>query len=57
VPCVLLTLAASRWLDRPALVPVLLLVWCVIAYAIARLLFIPVRRIFASRRENLALIQ
>jgi hypothetical protein len=57
VPCVLLTLAASRWLDRPALVPVLLLVWCVIAYGIGRLLFVPVRRIFASRRENLALIQ
>jgi hypothetical protein len=57
VPCVVLTLAASHWLDRPTLVPVLLLVWCVIAYGISRLLFVPVRRVFASRRENLALIQ
>jgi hypothetical protein len=56
VPAVLLTLVASSWLDRPALVPVLLLAWCVAAYAIGRALFVAARRIFARRRENLALI-
>jgi hypothetical protein len=56
VPAVLLTLVASSWLDRPVLVPVLLLAWCVAAYAIGRALFVAARRIFARRRENLALI-
>jgi hypothetical protein len=36
---------------------VLLLGWCVIAYGMGRLVFRPVLRIFASRRDNLALIQ
>jgi uncharacterized membrane protein len=53
---VLLTLVTSKWLERPALVPVLLLAWCVVAYAIGRALFVPARSVFARRRENLALI-
>jgi hypothetical protein len=56
-PSVILALAASRWLERATLVPVFLLGWCVIAYGIGRLVFRPVLRIFASRRDNLALIQ
>jgi hypothetical protein len=56
-PPLLLVLLATRGLDRPWLAPALLLAWCVAAYVIARLLFVPARRIFASRRENLALIR
>jgi hypothetical protein len=55
-PPLLLTLLATRWLDRPSLAPVLLLAWCLVAYAIARLLFIPALRLFEARRENLAMI-
>ncbi len=56
VPCVLLALLAVKWLERPALVPVLLLAWCGAACVIGRLLFVPARRIFARRRENLAML-
>jgi hypothetical protein len=52
----LIILAATMWLKRPALVPVLLLAWCVIAFIVSRLLFVIARRIFAARRENLALL-
>jgi hypothetical protein len=53
-PSLLIALAASRWLQRPSLAPLLLLGWCGVTYAISRLLFVPARAIFASRRENLA---
>jgi hypothetical protein len=56
-PPLLLVLLATRGLDRPWLAPPLVLAWCVAAYVIARLLFVPARRIFASRRENLAMIR
>ena len=56
-PSVLIMLVVSKWLDRPSLVPVLLLVWCAIAYTIGRILFVPARMIFAKRRENLAMIR
>jgi hypothetical protein len=52
----LIVLAATMWLKRPGLVPVLLLAWCAIAFIISRLLFVIARRIFAVRRENLALL-
>jgi hypothetical protein len=52
----LIVLAATKWLERPGLVPVLLLAWCVIAFIISRLLFAIARRIFTARRENLALL-
>ena len=47
---------ASRWLERPSLVPVFLLVWCAVSYGISLLLFVPARRIFAKRRENLSML-
>lgn len=53
-PPLLLVMAASRWLHRPSLAPVLLLAWCGVTYVISRLLFVPARAIFARRRENLA---
>jgi hypothetical protein len=56
LPPLLLTFLATRWLGRPSLAPVLVGAWCLIAYAIGRLLFIPARRIFEARRENLAMI-
>lgn len=56
VPGLLIHLIASKWLGRPTLVAVLLLVWCAIAYGIGRLLFVPARQIFARRRENLAML-
>lgn len=57
VPPLLLTMLATRLLDRPWLAPVLLAAWCLLSLLIARLLFIPARRIFATRRENLALVR
>jgi hypothetical protein len=54
VPCVLLTLIATRILRRPDLAPLLLLVWCALAFGLSQLLFIPVRRLVASRCETLA---
>ena len=56
-PSVLIMLVVSKWLERPSLVPALLLVWCAIAYTIGRILFVPARKIFAKRRENLAMIR
>ena len=56
VPPTLLTLLATQILQQPALAPVLLAVWCVVAYALGRLGFVPVRRIFDARRENLGLV-
>ena len=56
-PSVLIMLVVSTWLERPSLIPVLLVVWCAIAYTIGRVLFLPARKIFAKRRENLAMIR
>jgi hypothetical protein len=43
-------------LHRPDLTLAMLLIWCVIALAINRLLFRPVRLLLARRRENLGLV-
>jgi hypothetical protein len=56
-PCVLIGLGVSRWLHNPVLVPLALLAWCGVAYGIGRVLFIPARRIFLQRRENLAMLR
>ena len=47
---------STEALDRPSLAPVLLALWCATAYVIGRLLFLPARRLFAARRENLAML-
>jgi hypothetical protein len=52
-PCALLAFLGLRIVRRPELVPLLLLVWCAIAFGISQLLFIPVRRLVASRCETL----
>lgn len=53
VPPAALTLVAIGLLERPAWAPLLVGGWTLAAYGIARLLFIPARRLFESRRENL----
>jgi hypothetical protein len=53
-PSGLLTFLAVRVLHRPELAPLFLLVWCAIAFGLSQLLFIPVRRLVASRCETLA---
>jgi len=55
-PPVLIAFAASGMLQQPLLTPALLAVWCAISYALGQLLFIPVRRLFTRRRENLAML-
>ena len=53
-PSVVLAVLAIKFLQRRELVPWLLGGWCVIALGLSYLLFIPVARFVASRRENLA---
>ena len=53
----LLSLAATKLLDRPILAPVFVGAWCLIAIGVSRLLFMPAVRIFHSRRENLAMLE
>ena len=55
-PAALIAFGASRWLHSSAFAPLLLILWCILTYAIGQLLFIPARRIFAKRRENLAML-
>jgi hypothetical protein len=52
-PALLLALFALAWLKRPELAALFLFVWAVIAVGISQLLFIPVRRLVASRCETL----
>jgi len=53
-PSALLALAAIQFLHRLELVPLFLFVWALVACGVSRLLFIPVRRLVASRCETLA---
>jgi hypothetical protein len=55
-PPMLLTLAATRLLERPSLAALLLAVWCLVAYGVSRLLFVVAGRTLAARRENLAMV-
>jgi hypothetical protein len=55
-PSVAVVMIATRLFDRPVLAPVLLLVWCAVAFLISRLLFHPVAALFARRKENLAMV-
>lgn len=53
----LLSLAATKLLDRPFLAPVFVGAWCLIAIFIARMLLAPAVKTFHSRRENLAMLE
>ncbi len=52
-PAILLALFALAWLNRPELAALFLFLWAVAAVGISQLLFIPVRRLVASRCETL----
>lgn len=56
VPPALITVLAADWLRQPSLAPLFLIAWCAVSYAIGQALFILARRIFAQRRENLAML-
>jgi hypothetical protein len=53
-PPALLTYVALRVIQRPDLAPILLLAWCAIAFVLAHMLYIPVRRLVEDRVETLA---
>jgi hypothetical protein len=55
-PAAMIVFGAAAWLHNSAVAPLLLVLWCGISYGIGLLLFIPARRIFAKRRENLAML-
>jgi hypothetical protein len=54
LPCIAIIVGMSQLLDRPALAPLVLLVWAAIALVAARLLLVPAEQVFERRRENLA---
>jgi hypothetical protein len=47
---------AAYWLRGPGMTLLILIAWCAIAFVVGRLLFQPAQRIFASRRDNLAML-
>jgi hypothetical protein len=51
-----ITMVANGLFGRPSMALLLVAAWCVIAYVIGRLLFIAARRVYAARRENLAMV-
>jgi hypothetical protein len=55
-PPMLMTLAATRLLERPSLAPLLMALWCLVAYGVSRLLFVVAGRTLAARRENLGMV-
>jgi hypothetical protein len=54
VPCGVLAFAATRLFHRAELAPLFVAAWLALATVIARVLFIPVRQLVASRCETLA---
>lgn len=52
-----LTILATRIMERPSAAPLLVAGWCLIAYIAGRFLFVVARRVFAGRRENLAMVK
>jgi hypothetical protein len=53
-PSILLTVLAVGVLHRSPLAALFMAAWCALAFGISSLLFIPVRRLVASRCETLA---
>jgi hypothetical protein len=53
-PPLLLTLLAVAYLQRVNLAPLFVLAWGVFAFALSQLIFIPVRKLVASRCETIA---
>jgi hypothetical protein len=55
-PPLLLVFLARSVLGRPALAPLLLLIWGGAALLLARVLLVPASRLFRQRRENLGMV-
>jgi hypothetical protein len=55
-PAAILAFIVLRAVERPALLPAVLVAWCVVAFGVSLLLFRAVRALFHKRRENLALV-
>ena len=53
-PSILLTLFASAYLHRVNVAPVLVLTWLATAIALSHVIFVPVRKLVASRCETIA---
>jgi len=53
-PPIVLTLFAAAYLQRVNLAPLLVFAWGLVAWGISQLLFIPVRKLVASRCETIA---
>ncbi len=47
---------ATYWYGRARVTLVILVAWCALCFIIGRLLFVPARRVFAGRRDNLAML-
>jgi hypothetical protein len=53
-PSALITFAATSFLHRTNVLPLMLLTWCAIAFGLSQALFVPVRRLVENRCETLA---
>jgi hypothetical protein len=56
LPSALLTALMTGLVHRPALTPIVLLLWCGIAVPVSRVLFSGVAVLFEKRRENLGIV-
>jgi hypothetical protein len=56
LPCAVLALVAARLLGQPWLAPLFVAIWCVVAAALASVMFRVAERVFENRRENLAML-
>jgi hypothetical protein len=54
LPAIVAVVAATRWLGRPAVAPLLVGGWLLVAWGLNRLLMALAVRVFLKRRENLA---
>ena len=56
IPSVAIATGVTHWFNRPGITLAALFAWCVLSFFLGRVLFIPARRIFSARRENLAML-
>jgi hypothetical protein len=47
---------ATYWFRRAAVTLTILAVWCAVCFVLGRLLFVPARRVFGNRRDNLSML-
>jgi hypothetical protein len=56
VPAVVIVLVSVSVLQRAALAPVVMAIWCAVAFVVSRLLFRVAEIVVEKRRENLAMV-